>query len=123
MFNVFRRMKVRKINDALGIELQDWQVNFIFSKKTLKLPEKSSYKTITIMLRQMLNTKSKYIWSMKEPLSYEQLTAKNLSDWTLLYRGTHKPNFRSRNYLLSWRQIYKKLNDAGLRLAKVIWIK
>ena len=123
MFNVFRRMKVRKINDALGIELQDWQVNFIFSKKTLKLPEKSSYKTITIMLRQMLNTKSKYIWSMKEPLSYEQLTAKNLSDWTLLYRGTHKPNFRSRNYLLSWRQIYKKLNDAGLRLAKVIWLK
>ena len=123
MFNVFRRMKVRKINDALGIELQDWQVNFIFSKKTLELPERSSYKTITIMLRQMLNTKSKYIWSMKEPLSYEQLTAKNLSDWTLLYRGTHKPNFRSRNYLLSWRQIYKKLNDAGLRLAKVIWIK
>lgn len=123
MFNVFRRMKVRKINDALGIELQDWQVNFIFSKKTLKLPERSSYKTITIMLRQMLNTKSKYIWSMKEPLSYEQLTAKNLSDWTLLYRGTHKPNFRSRNYLLSWRQIYKKLNDAGLRLAKVIWLK
>ena len=123
MFNVFRRMKVRKINDALGIELQDWQVNFIFSKKTLKLPERSSYKTITIMLRQMLNTKSKYRWSMKEPLSYEQLTAKNLSDWTLLYRGTHKPNFRSRNYLLSWRQIYKKLNDAGLRLAKVIWIK
>ena len=123
MFNVFRRMKVRKINDALGIELQDWQVNYIFSKKTLKLPEKSSYKTITIMLRQMLNTKSKYIWSMKEPLSYEQLTAKNLSDWTLLYRGTHKPNFRSRNYLLSWRQIYKKLNDAGLRLAKVIWLK
>ena len=123
MFNVFRRMKVRKINDALGIELQDWQVNFIFSKKTLKLPERSSYKTITIMLRQMLNTKSKYIWSMKEPLSYEQLTAKNLSDWTLLYRGTHKPNFRSRNYLLSWRQIYKKLNDAGLKLAKVIWIK
>ena len=122
MFNVFRRMKVRKINDALGIELQDWQVNFIFSKKTLKLPERSSCKTITIMLRQMLNTKSKYIWSMKEPLSYEQLTAKNLSDWTLLYRGTHKPNFRSRNYLLSWRQIYKKLNDAGLRLAKVIWI-
>ena len=123
MFNVFRRMKVRKINDALGIELQDWQVNFIFSKKTLKLPERSSYKTITIMLRQMLNTKSKYIWSMKEPLSYEQLIAKNLGDWTLLYRGTHKPNFRSRNYLLSWRQIYKKLNDAGLRLAKVIWIK
>ena len=123
MFNVFRRMKVRKINDALGIELQDWQVNFIFSKKTLELPERSSYKTITIMLRQMLNTKSKYIWSMKEPLSYEQLTAKNLSDWTLLYRGTHKPNFRSRNYLLSWRQIYKKLNDAGLRLAKVIWLK
>lgn len=123
MFNVFRRMKVRKINDALGIELQDWQVNFIFSKKTLKLPERSSYKTITIMLRQMLNTKSKYIWSMKEPLSYEQLTAKNLSDWTLLYRGTHKPNFRSRNYLLSWRQIYKKLNDAELRLAKVIWLK
>ena len=123
MFNVFRRMKVRKINDALGIELQDWQVNFIFSKKTLKLPERSSYKTITIMLRQMLNTKSKYIWSMKEPLSYEQLTAKNLSDWTLLYRGTHKPNFRSRNYLLSWRQIYKKLNDAGLKLAKVIWLK
>lgn len=123
MFNVFRRMKVRKINDALGIELQDWQVNFIFSKKTLKLPERLSYKTITIMLRQMLNTKSKYIWSMKEPLSYEQLTAKNLSDWTLLYRGTHKPNFRSRNYLLSWRQIYKKLNDAGLRLAKVIWLK
>ena len=123
MFNVFRRMKVRKINDALGIELQDWQVNFIFNKKTLELPERSSYKTITIMLRQMLNTKSKYIWSMKEPLSYEQLTAKNLSDWTLLYRGTHKPNFRSRNYLLSWRQIYKKLNDAGLRLAKVIWLK
>ena len=123
MFNVFRRMKVRKINDALGIELQHWQVNFIFSKKTLKLPERSSYKTITIMLRQMLNTKSKYIWSMKEPLSYEQLTAKNLSDWTLLYRGTHKPNFRSRNYLLSWRQIYKKLNDAGLKLAKVIWLK
>ena len=123
MFNVFRRMKVRKINDALGIELQDWQVNFIFSKKTLILPERSSYKTITIMLRQMLNTKSKYIWSMKEPLSYEQLTAKNLSDWTLLYRGTHKPNFSSRNYLLSWRQIYKKLNDAGLRLAKVIWLK
>ena len=123
MFNVFRRMKVRKINDALGIELQDWQVNFIFSEKTLKLPERSSYKTITIMLRQMLNTKSKYIWSMKEPLSYEQLTAKNLSDWTLLYRGTHKPNFRSRNYLLSWRQIYKKLNDAGLRLAKVVWLR
>ena len=123
MFNVFRRMKVRKINDALGIELQDWQVNFIFSKKTLKLPERSSYKTITIMLRQMLNTKSKYIWSMKEPLSYEQLTAKNLSDWTLLYRGTHKPNFRSRNYLLSWRQIYKKLNDAGLKLAKVVWLR
>ena len=123
MFSVFRRMKVRKINDALGIELQDWQVNFIFSKKTLKLPERSSYKTITIMLRQMLNTKSKYIWSMKEPLSYEQLTAKNLSDWTLLYRGTHKPNFRSRNYLLSWRQIYKKLNDAGLRLAKVVWLR
>ena len=70
-----------------------------------------------------LNTKSKYIWSMKEPLSYEQLTAKNLSDWTLLYKGTHKPNFRSRNYLLSWRQIYKKLNDAGLRLAKVIWLR
>ena len=123
MFNVFRRMKVRKINDALGIELQDWQVNFIFSKHTLKLPKRSANKTITIMLRQMLNTKSKYIWSMKEPLSYEQLTAKNLSDWTLLYRGTHKPNFRSRNYLLSWRQIYKKLNDAGLRLAKVIWLK
>ena len=123
MFNVFRRMKVRKINDALGIELQDWQVNFIFSKKTLNLPERSSYKTITIMLRQMLNTKSKYIWSMKEPLSYGQLTAKNLSDWTLLYKGTHKPNFRSRNYLLSWRQIYKKLNDAGLRLAKVIWLR
>lgn len=123
MVNVFRKMKVRKINEALGIELQDWQVNYIFSKKTLKLPEKSSYKTITIMLRQMLNTKSKYIWSMKEPLSYAQLTAKNLSDWTLLYRGTHKPNFRSRNYLLSWRQIYKKLNDAGLRLAKVIWLK
>lgn len=123
MFNVFRRIKVRKINDALGIELQDWQVNFIFSKKTLKLPEKSSYKTITIMLRQMLNTKSKYIWSMKEPLSYEQLNDKNLSDWSLLYRGTHKPNFKSRNYLLSWRQIYKKLNDAGLKLAKVMWLK
>ena len=116
-------MKVRKINDALGIELQDWQVNFIFSKKTLKLPERSSYKTITIMLRQMLNTKSKYIWSMKEPLSYDQLIAKNLDDWIMLYKGTHKPNFRSRNYLLSWRQIYKKLNDAGLRLAKVIWLR
>ena len=123
MFNVFRRMKVRKIKDALGIELQDWQVNFIFSKKTLKLPERSSYKTITIMLRQMLNTKSKYIWSMKEPLSYNQLIAKNLDDWIMLYNGTHKPNFRSRNYLLSWRQIYKKLNDAGLKLAKVIWLK
>lgn len=123
MFNVFRRMKVRKINDALGIELQDWQINFIFSKKTLILPERSSYKTITIMLRQMLNTKSKYIWSMKEPLSYDQLIAKNLDDWIMLYKGTHKPNFRSRNYLLSWRQIYKKLNDAGLRLAKVVWLR
>lgn len=123
MFNVFRRRKVRKINDALGIELQDWQINFIFSRKTLKLPERSSYKTLTIMLRQMLDIKSKYIWSMKEPLSYEQLNQKGLSDWTQLYRGTHKPNFRSRNYLLSWRQVYRKLNDAGLKLAKVTWLK
>ena len=123
MFNVFRRIKVRKINDALGIELQDWQVNFIFSKKTLILPERSSYKTITIMLRQMLNTKSKYIWSMKEPLTYEQLIKKGLSDWTPIYRGTYKPNFRSRNYLLSWRQTYRKLDDAGLKLAKVTWLK
>ena len=40
MFNVFRRIKVRKINDALGIELQDWQVNFIFSKKKLIMTER-----------------------------------------------------------------------------------
>lgn len=123
MFNLFRKIKVRKINDALGIELQDWQVNFIFSKKVLKLPEKSSYKTLTIMLRQMLDNKSKYIWSMKEPLTYEQLTKKGLSDWTPIYRGTYKPNFRSRNYLLSWRQTYRKLDDAGLKLAKVTWLK
>ena len=123
MFNIFRRMKVRKINAALRIELQDWQIDFIFSKKTPKLPERSSYKTITIMLRQMLNTKSKYIWSIKEPLSYKQLTAQNLSDWTLLYRGPHKPNFKSKNYLLSWRRIYRKLDDIGLRLAPVIWLK
>lgn len=123
MVNVFRKMKVRKINDALGIELQDWQINYIFSKKTLKLPEKSSYKTITIMLRQMLNIKSKYIWSLQEPLSYDQLIAKNLDDCIMIYKGMHKPNFRSRNYLLRWRQIYKKLNDAGLRLAKVVWLR
>ena len=75
------------------------------------------------MLRQMLNIKSKYIWSLQEPLSYDQLIAKNLDDCIMIYKGMHKPNFRSRNYLLRWRQIYKKLNDAGLRLAKVIWLK
>ncbi len=123
MFKLFRDRKVKKINEALDIQLQDWQIDFIFNKRAAKLPERSSYKTLTIMLRQMLNTRSKYIWSMREPLSDVQLRQKGLSDWSYVYRGLYKPNFRSRNYLLSWRQTYKKLDDAGLKLAKVTWLK
>lgn len=124
MFGIFRRRKeVKKINEALGIELQSWQINYIFAKHPKGLTNfRSSYKALTIMLRQMVDKKSKYVWSMGTPLTDQQLKDFNLSGYTPIYTGTTKPNFRSRNYLLRWRQAYKKLQAAGLDLAEVKWI-
>ena len=124
MFGIFKRRKaVKKINEALGIELQSWQIDYIFAKRPKGLTAfRSSYKTLTIMLRQMMDKKSKYVWSMGTPLTDQQLKDFNLSGYTPIYTGITKPNFRSRNYLLRWRQAYKKLQAAGLNLAEVRWI-
>ena len=124
MLNIFRNIKVNKINEALGIGLCEWQIDYIFKNKSVIIPlAQMQYKQLTIILKQILNKHSKYIWSLKEPLTQEQLKENNLLDWTQIYKGNHKPDFKSTRYLLNWRQIYKKLEGTGLKLAKVRWMR
>lgn len=122
MLNLFKKNKIKKINDALGIELQPWQINYIFND-VQNFRERSSYKALTIMLKQMLNKKAKYIWTLKAPLSREELVKRHLEEYIPIYVGNTKPSMRGKNFLLKWRQVYKKLSGTGLKLAQVVWIK
>lgn len=126
MFKFLQKGKVKKINEALDIELQPWQVDYIFNNQPdaqVFLSIRSSAKTLTLMLRQMLNTKAKYLWTLKAPLSDEELKSKDLSEYIPVFKGLNKPSLRGRNYLLRWRQVYKKLMSSGLKLAEVVWVK
>lgn len=126
MFNWFRKNKIKKINSALGIELQPWQIEYIFNaypNVQIFRGERSSYKTLTLILRQILNKKAKYIWTLGNPLGREELIARQLEDYTPIYIGTTKPSMRGRNFLLKWRQVYRKLSETDLKLAQVVWIR
>ena len=126
MITVFRNRKVKKINRALDINLQQWQIDYIFSNypnvQTLLAPGRSSGKSLAIMLRQMLDTKSKYLWTLGKPLTPEELKEKHLTNYMPIFVSLTRPSIRGKNYLLKWRQIYRRLEDAGLKLAKVIWL-
>lgn len=126
MFNLFRASKVKKINEALGVELQSWQIRYIFSaspNNQLLTTMRSSYKALTLMLRQMLNRKAKYIWTLNAPLTDKELKKRHLETYVPIYIGSTKPSMRGRNFLLKWRQVYKKLSETNLKLAEVVWIR
>lgn len=126
MFKFLQKGKVKKINAALDIDLQPWQIDYIFSAQPdtqIFLSIRSSAKTLTLMLRQMLDTKAKYLWTLKAPLSDDELKSKDLLEYVPVFKGLNKPSLKGRNYLLRWRQIYRKLISSGLKLAEVVWVR
>lgn len=118
-----RKRYVRRINEALGIELQPWQINFIFKGKYSYVIDKSPYKSLTLMLKQMLDKHSKFMWSLRYPVDTITQELCYKESYTPIYSGRTKPGIKSRNYLLRWRQVYRKLEACGLKLAKVLWVK
>lgn len=126
MFKFLQKGKVKKINAALDIDLQPWQIDYIFGAQPdtqIFLSIRSSAKTLTLMLRQMLDTKAKYLWTLKAPLSDDELKSKDLLEYVPVFKGLNKPSLKGRNYLLRWRQIYRKLISSGLKLAEVVWVR
>lgn len=127
LFKPFRDYKTKQINKALGIELLPWQIEYIFNADAdpslLKKSESYTNKITAVALRQILDKNTKYIWTLRAPLTYQELQKRHLLDYISIYEGRSKPTLRGRNFLLQWRRLYKKLKTTNLRLAEVAWVR
>lgn len=118
-----RNKVVNKINEALNITLQPWQIDYVFKNKPLTPPTKTANKSMTVALKQMLDKKAKYVWTLKYPVGVDVREQCKAENYSFIYQGYTQPNIRVKNYLMQWRRVYRKLDTAGLKLAQVLWIK
>lgn len=115
------RKKVAKINKALNISLEDWQVDYLFLDRPLDINQGKAKKTQTLMLKQILSLDSRYYWRINTAQSTRVMVYKKEGYFPINDDRGDSSVLYHRNYLIQWKRMWVKLHEAGIPVADVSW--
>lgn len=115
------RKKVAKINTALNIELENWQIDYLLLNRPLDVNRGRVKRAQTLMLKQILSVESKYYWRINTAQSTRVMMYKKEGYFPISDdRGDSSVPYH-RNYLIQWKRMWLKLYKAGIPVAEVSW--
>lgn len=115
------RKKVAKINEALNIKLEDWQIDYLLLNKPLDVNRERTKEAQTLMLKQILSTDSKYYWRINTAQSTRVMVYRKEGYFPINDDRGDSSVIYHRSYLIQWKRTYLKLQKAGIPVADVSW--
>lgn len=115
------RKKVAKINGALNIKLEDWQIDYLLLNRPLDVNRERTKEAQTLMLKQILSAGSKYYWRINTARSTRVIVYRKEGYFPINDDRGDSSVIYHRSYLIQWKRTYLKLQKAGIPVADVSW--